>query len=394
MSSIFQRTEEVNKRMERAGLSRIAPAVLKLLRRSIRLVVGEQSELPVTRLGGTPNMPAKIAWPNYRSGDPHSFLAQLDLARLGICEGLPLPGSACWGCFSGAFCRNEWITAYWDYLSNRLPNCYQKSSLRIDDNSLATASKSQIMRQINKYLVLLCLVFEAPTISRCQSRSSSKDMSGQAKFNRILGQASFHDDAHASPVHNSPASPGSSVALTGILLVDDFRCDEWPADEPKDKMMCPEGGLSQWGFITVTKQYTVRGIHNELRKYERQRVMVTGTVTAATKDFPAEKLEVQSIASSEVDTNPIREMIEELRSHQWTEPVIVSNPTLWEFHLTPPMIQILQAGPAAQDVLLEYISDPHIKDQIIFLLGGVGDGNAVEPIIEAMATPDEEQKSA
>ena len=58
------------------------------------------------------------------------------------------------------------------------------------------------------------------------------------------------------------------------------------------------------------------------------------------------------------------------------------------------MIQILQAGPAAQDVLLEYISAPQIKDQIIFLLGGVGDGNAVEPIIEAMATPVEDQGSA
>jgi uncharacterized protein YwqG len=93
VASIVQRTEEIDKRMERAGLSRIAPAVLRLLRPSIRLIVGEQSEQPVTRLGGAPNMPADIAWPTRRSGDPHSFLAQLDLARLGICDGLPLPGS-------------------------------------------------------------------------------------------------------------------------------------------------------------------------------------------------------------------------------------------------------------------------------------------------------------
>jgi hypothetical protein len=219
-------------------------------------------------------------------------------------------------------------------------------------------------------------------------------MSGQAKSDRVIGQDSIQDDAHAKPVDKSPASPGSSVTLTGILLVDDFRCDEWAAGMPKDKMMCPEGGLSQWGFITATKQYTVRGINSELRKYERQRVTATGTVTAATGDFPSEKLEVQSIVLSEVDANPIRELIEELRSNPWTEPGNISNPTLWVFHFTPPMIQILQVGPAAQDVLLEYISDPQIKDQIIILLGGVGNGNAVEPIIEAMATPDEAHESA
>jgi uncharacterized protein YwqG len=93
VASIVQRTEEISNRLERAGLSRIAPAVLKLLRPSIRLIVGEQSEQPVTRLGGVPNMPADIAWPTRRSGDPHSFLAQVDLAGLGVCDGLPLPGT-------------------------------------------------------------------------------------------------------------------------------------------------------------------------------------------------------------------------------------------------------------------------------------------------------------
>ena len=91
MPSIFENAEDTNRRMKRAGLSRIAPAVLKLLQPSIRLVVGEHSEEPITRLGGTPNLPADIAWPTRRSGDPHSFLAQIDLAALGICDGLPLP---------------------------------------------------------------------------------------------------------------------------------------------------------------------------------------------------------------------------------------------------------------------------------------------------------------
>ncbi|HWA96506.1 MAG TPA: YwqG family protein [Terracidiphilus sp.] len=77
--------------MKRAGLSRITPTVLNLLRPSIRLIIGEQSEQPVTRLGGTPNMPENITWPTRKSGDPHSFLAQLDLAELGTCDGVPLP---------------------------------------------------------------------------------------------------------------------------------------------------------------------------------------------------------------------------------------------------------------------------------------------------------------
>lgn len=91
MPEILQSADDVRKQMQRAGLSRIAPAVLELLRPSIRLVVGEQAEQPVSRLGGRPNLPSDIAWPARRSGDPHSFLAQLDLRGLPICEGLPIP---------------------------------------------------------------------------------------------------------------------------------------------------------------------------------------------------------------------------------------------------------------------------------------------------------------
>lgn len=79
--------------MEKAGLSRIAPSVLKLLRPSIRLVIGQHSEQPVTRLGGNPNLPSEIAWPSRRSGDPHSFLVQVDLAELPTCEAFPLPSA-------------------------------------------------------------------------------------------------------------------------------------------------------------------------------------------------------------------------------------------------------------------------------------------------------------
>src|SRR4029453_16745582 len=45
---------------------------------------------------------------------------------------------------------------------------------------------------------------------------------------------------------------------------------------------------------------------------------------------------------------------------------------------------ILEIGSPAQDALLENITDPLIKDQIIILLGGVGDERSVGPIINAM----------
>ncbi len=168
------------------------------------------------------------------------------------------------------------------------------------------------------------------------------------------------------------SSPDGSITLIGILLVSDWRCDEWPADVAKDKQACPEGS-SQWGLITATKQYSVRGNTSELKKYERRRVAVTGTVTATSGDVPVDKLEVQSIASTAIDENQFRALIEQLRSDRWTDPENLGNPTMWEFHFTPPMIQILQAGPTAQDLLLQYLGDLQIKDHIIVLLGGIGD---------------------
>ena len=52
------------------------------------------------------------------------------------------------------------------------------------------------------------------------------------------------------------------------------------------------------------------------------------------------------------------------------------------------MRKILEIGAPAQDALIEKIGDPQIKDQIIILLGGVGDERAVEPIINAMISKD------
>jgi len=93
MAPGIKQIEDSKRRMEKAGLSRVAPEILKLLRPSIRLLVGDESRDPVTRLGGAPNLPPENPWPRRASGDPLSFLAQIDLAALGACNGLALPGS-------------------------------------------------------------------------------------------------------------------------------------------------------------------------------------------------------------------------------------------------------------------------------------------------------------
>ena len=89
--SISQRAEELKKRMERAGLARVATTLQALLEPSIRLNAGGPSSQPTSRLGGLPNMPADFQWPTRRDGQPHSFLAQIDLAQLEAFDVLPLP---------------------------------------------------------------------------------------------------------------------------------------------------------------------------------------------------------------------------------------------------------------------------------------------------------------
>src|SRR5215469_7194965 len=81
------------------------------------------------------------------------------------------------------------------YLSSgRRPGDTEVSRDGVDMSLLPTRCQprrlySQVMRQVFRYFVLFCLMFCAPAICWCQ---------------------------------------GSSVTVTGILLVDDWRCDEWP----------------------------------------------------------------------------------------------------------------------------------------------------------------------
>jgi len=108
-------------------------------------------------------------------------------------------------------------------------------------------------------------------------------------------------------------------------------------------------------------------------------------------------LVLPSIAISQIkgsDSKPeIEALIADLYNHPWAGAEIVGeSPTMWNFAFTEPMLKILKIGAPAQVALLAKLNDERIKDQIIFLLGGVGDERAVASIIEAMVAASDSQK--
>jgi hypothetical protein len=83
-------------------------------------------------------------------------------------------------------------------------------------------------------------------------------------------------------------------------------------------------------------------------------------------------------------------LIAELHTHSWSGPENRCDaPICWDFKFTEPMKRILEIGSPAQELLLEKVDDPQIGDQVIILLGGVGDERAVAPIIRSMIAEDE-----
>src|SRR5580698_6789930 len=72
------------------GLTRVADLLETVAKPSLLLRSGERSEDPCSRLGGRPNLPDEIAWPEWRQR-PLPFVAQLDLATVPPSHGLSLP---------------------------------------------------------------------------------------------------------------------------------------------------------------------------------------------------------------------------------------------------------------------------------------------------------------
>ena len=81
-------------------------------------------------------------------------------------------------------------------------------------------------------------------------------------------------------------------------------------------------------------------------------------------------------------------LISGLYIHPWAGAENYCSPMCWDFQFTEPMQKILKIGSTTQNTLLENLNDEKIKDQVIILLGGVGDERAVAPIINAMIAKD------
>jgi hypothetical protein len=88
----------------------------------------------------------------------------------------------------------------------------------------------------------------------------------------------------------------------------------------------------------------------------------------------------------------IESLVDQLRLHSWKGPENFTSPIHWVFNFTDPMRKILEVGSPAQEVLLHHLEYEGTKDQIIILLGGVGDVRSIDPIINAMAD-EQEQRS-
>ncbi len=80
----------IREHLKTYGLGRIADYVEALAKQSLRLSSGEESEDACSRLGGQPNLPDTIAWPEWRD-QALPFVAQLDLMTIPNSHGLNLP---------------------------------------------------------------------------------------------------------------------------------------------------------------------------------------------------------------------------------------------------------------------------------------------------------------
>ncbi|HLZ43181.1 MAG TPA: hypothetical protein VKQ11_19595 [Candidatus Sulfotelmatobacter sp.] len=172
------------------------------------------------------------------------------------------------------------------------------------------------------------------------------------------------------------------IKLTGIVLAADHRCATTDVKDP----FCR---TSDWALASGRKTYLLYGDIPTLERFERKRVNISGVLEEEPVDeygvqMIRRSIIVHSMESSELGEQAIEELVSELKVVPWRGPENHCSPMCWDFAFTDPMVKILQAGRGAQDVLLRYLSDQPIQDQIVMLLGGIGDENAIWPIIETL----------
>jgi uncharacterized protein YwqG len=83
MSTMEERALEL---IHNSGLSRIADSLTSLLMYSIRLKIHsvQESELAIgaSKIGGTPDLPPGMMWPEWKEDEPFLFIAQINLSEI------------------------------------------------------------------------------------------------------------------------------------------------------------------------------------------------------------------------------------------------------------------------------------------------------------------------
>jgi hypothetical protein len=179
----------------------------------------------------------------------------------------------------------------------------------------------------------------------------------------------------------------TEIELTGIVLTSDHRCSNI---QQKDTL-CRS---SDWALASGRTTYLLYGDIPTLERFERKRVSVRGLLEEEQiVEYGAQmirrKITVRSIESSELDKQAIERLVAQLKVVPWRGPANTCSPMCWDFAFTNPMIEILHAGRGAQTVLLDHLSDQAIQEQVVMLLGGVGDDTTIWPIIETLTDGDE-----
>jgi len=126
-----------------------------------------------------------------------------------------------------------------------------------------------------------------------------------------------------------------------------------------------------------------------LERFERKRVNVDGLLeeepmVAYGTQMIRRKITIRSMERSELSEESIEGLVAQLRVVSWRGPENHCTPVCWDFAFTDPMIEILQSGRGAQGILLAHMKDQSIQDQIVMLLGGMGDEESIWPIIETL----------
>ena len=70
-------------------------------------------------------------------------------------------------------------------------------------------------------------------------------------------------------------------------------------------------------------------------------------------------------------------LVQALYREPWRGADNICIPVCWNFHFTAPMRALLNIGQEAQPRLLLMLPDVAIRDQVIILLGGVGDDGSI-----------------